>query len=232
MNGVLRDAFIRIHEEDVVGRLAAEFEARYRGSVYLANIPSNSPVAEKIKEFRKKSKLNHKEELLLEHKRNTLLRSGNPWDLEAARKIVTPASIYEEMAASEEDPEIKKEAENIGGLGEIPESEASLDTAVREAVQEMDPEGTDSDAANLGAMLIERLKHTNFETNVIQPKKETKTVYKRVVPVWLPLTFPNIPKKVSKQLEYAKYTPTSANTNFSQGDFDVTRLRDSQYFFS
>ncbi|KAH7263072.1 hypothetical protein BKA59DRAFT_411090 [Fusarium tricinctum] len=211
MNGVLRDAFIRIHEEDVVGRLAAEFEARYRGSVYLANIPSNSPVAEKIKEFRKKSKLNHKEELLLEHKRNTLLRSGNPWDLEAARKIVTPASIYEEMAASEEDPEIKKEAENIGGLGEIPESEASLDTAVREAVQEMDPEGTDSDAANLGAMLIERLKHTNFETNVIQPKKETKTVYKRVVPVWLPLTFPNIPKK---------------------GDFDVTRLRDSQYFFS
>ncbi|KAF5669411.1 DNA-directed rna mitochondrial [Fusarium heterosporum] len=211
MNGVLRDAFIRIHEEDVVGRLAAEFEARYRGSVYLTNIPTDSPAGQKIKEFRKESKLNLKEELLLEHKRSTLLRSGNPWDVEAAGKIVTPASIYEEMAGSEEDPEIKKEAESVGSLGEIPAAEASLDTAVREAIDEMDPEGSDSAAAELGARLMSRLKHTSFEASVIQPKKQQKVIHKKITPLWLPLTLPSLPKK---------------------GDFDVTQLRDSQYFFS
>ncbi|KAM0346718.1 hypothetical protein ACHAPU_005433 [Fusarium lateritium] len=211
MNGVLRDAFIRIHEEDVVGRLAAEFEARYRGSVYLSNIPAESPAAKKIKEFRKESKLNLKEELLLEHKRSTLFRSGNPWDVEAARKIVTPASIYEEMAGSEEDPEIKKDAESVGSLGEIPATEASFDTAVREAIDEMDPEGNDSAAAELGARLMDRLRHTSFEASVIQPKKEFKVVHKRIVPIWLPLTLPTLPKK---------------------GDFDVSQLRESQYFFS
>ncbi|KAF5002085.1 hypothetical protein FGRMN_568 [Fusarium graminum] len=211
MNGVLRDAFIRIHEEDVVGRLAAEFEARYRGSVYLTNIPTDSPAGQKIKEFRKESKLNLKEELLLEHKRSTLLRSGNPWDVEAAGKIVTPASIYEEMAGSEEDPEIKKEAESVGSLGEIPAAEASLDTAVREAIDEMDPEGNDSAAAELGARLMNRLKHTSFEASVIQPKRQQKAIHKKITPLWVPLTLPALPKK---------------------GDFDVAQLRDSQYFFS
>ncbi|KAF4434525.1 DNA-directed RNA polymerase, mitochondrial [Fusarium austroafricanum] len=209
LNGVLRDAFIRIHEEDVVGRLAAEFGARYRGALYLANIPSESEVAKKIKEYRKKSKLSHKEEVLLEHKRNTLLRSGNPWDVEAAQKIVTPASIYEEMAHVLEDPEIKKETEGVGSLGEVPESEADLDMAVREAVQEMNFEG--SEAAEISEKLLERLKHTNFETEVINPKKATKQIYKKNTPIWLPLTLPDVPEK---------------------GDFDIKQLRESKYFFS
>ncbi|KAF5017928.1 hypothetical protein F66182_10112 [Fusarium sp. NRRL 66182] len=209
LNGVLRDAFIRIHEEDVVGRLAAEFEARYKGSLYMANIDPDSPVATRIKEFRKTSKLSAKEEVLLEHKRNTLRRSGNPWDLEAASKIITPASIYEEMSAAEEDLEIKKETADIGGLGEIPEAEASLDSTVREAVQEMNHQ--EEDSSKLSAMLLDRLKHTSFEYEVIKPKKEAPSRYKKTLSIWLPLSFPDVPKK---------------------GDFDVTRLRESQYFFS
>ncbi|KAL4724709.1 DNA-directed RNA polymerase [Fusarium chlamydosporum] len=208
LNGVLRDAFIRIHEEDVVGRLAAEFGARYKGSLYLANIPADSPVGQAIKDFRKKSKLTHKEELLLEHKRNSLLRSGNPWDLEAARQIVTPASIYEDMQASEE-LEAEHESETLGGLGEIPSSEANLTSAVKEAVQEMDPEGTDT--AKLSAQLLDRLKHTNFEAHVINQKKTVKQATKKVLPIWRPLDFPQLPQK---------------------GDFNVRSLRESQYFFS
>ncbi|KAF4339853.1 DNA-directed RNA polymerase mitochondrial [Fusarium beomiforme] len=209
LSGVLRDAFIRIHEEDVVGRLAAEFEARYRGSLYMANIPTDSPAAAKIREYRKTNKLSAREEVLLEHKRNTLLRSGNPWDVEAAQKIVTPASIVEEMAALEEDPEIEKETETIGALGHVPESEGNLTSAVQEAVQEMDPE-TDN-MVQMGEQLLDRLKHTNFEFKVIQPKKEVKQNFKKVTHFWRPLTFPDLPKK---------------------GDFDVKRLRESQYFFS
>ncbi|KAF5973406.1 DNA-directed RNA polymerase mitochondrial [Fusarium coicis] len=210
LSGVLRDAFIRIHEEDVVGRLATEFEARYRGSLYLANIPNSSPAAIKIKEFRKTSKLTQREEVLLEHKRNSLLRSGNPWDIEAAKKIVTPASIVESMpAAQEEDPEIKQETEDIGGLGDIPESEGNLSSAVQEAVKNMEP--AEDKIAEMSNKLLERLKHTSFETKVIQPKKESKQNWKKVTHFWRPLTFPELPKK---------------------GDFDVKQLRESQYFFS
>ncbi|KAF1854243.1 hypothetical protein Lal_00015318 [Lupinus albus] len=196
LSGVLRDAFIRIHEEDVVGRLATEFEARYRGSLYLANIPNSSPAAVKIREFRKTSKLTQREEVLLEHKRNSLLRSGNPWDIEAAKKIVTPASIVESMPASqEEDPEIKQETEDIGGLGDIPESEGNLSSAVQEAVQNMEP--AEDKIAEMSNKLLERLKHTSFETKVIRPKKESKQNWKKVTHFWRPLTFPELPKKRS-----------------------------------
>ncbi|KAJ4120133.1 DNA-directed RNA polymerase [Fusarium equiseti] len=207
LNGVLREAFIRIHEEDVVGRLATEFQARYKNSIYLCTIPADSAVGEAIRDFRKKSKLGQKEELLLEHKRNSLIRSGNPWDLEAARKIVTPASIYEDMEADEHH-EIAADSESAG-LGEIPASEANLKEAVKEAVQEMDPDGLSTD--ELSARLINRLKHTNFEAEVIMPKKEYKVEKKKVISLWRPLTFPKIPEK---------------------GDFDVKSLRESQYFFS
>ncbi|QGI84071.1 hypothetical protein CEK25_010800 [Fusarium fujikuroi] len=210
LSGVLRDAFIRIHEEDVVGRLATEFEARYRGSLYLANIPNSSPAAIKIRQFRKTSKLTQREEVLLEHKRNTLLRSGNPWDIEAAKKIITPASIVEAMpAAQEEDPEIQHETEDIGGLGDIPESEGNLSSAVQEAVKNMEP--SEDKIAEMSNKLLERLKQTSFEANVIQPKKEVKQNWKQITHFWRPLTFPDLPKK---------------------GDFDVKRLRESQYFFS
>ncbi|KAJ4319244.1 DNA-directed RNA polymerase [Fusarium piperis] len=205
MNRVLRDAFIRIHEEDVVGRLATEFNARYRGALYLANINADSPVGKKIKELRKHSKAHPKEELLLEHKRNTLRLSGNPWDLEAASKIVTPASIYEEMAAAEVDLEIQKETQEIGGIGDIPESEVS---ALNEATEELE---TSEPGRNFVQALMDNLQVTAFEQQVVQPKRHKASNNKKVVQVWLPLKFPELPQK---------------------GDFDVTRLRESKYFFS
>ncbi|KAJ3461477.1 hypothetical protein MRS44_010030 [Fusarium solani] len=205
MNTVLRDAFIRIHEEDVVGRLATEFKARYRGALYLANIDADSPVAKKIKELRKNGRMNYKEELLLEHKRNTLLLSGNPWDVEAARKIVTPASVYEEMAAAEVDVEIQKETQEIGGLGDIPEGEVS---ALDEATEELEVSTLGN---NFAQALMDNLSTTAFEHQIVTPKKHTAQTVKKVIPVWLPLKFPELPQK---------------------GDFDVAQLRESKYFFS
>jgi DNA-directed RNA polymerase len=160
----------------------------------LCTIPADSPVGEAIRDFRKKSKLGQKEELLLEHKRNSLIRSGNPWDLEAARKIVTPASIYEDMKADEHH-EIAADSESAG-LGEIPASEGNIKEVVKEAVQEMDPEGISTD--ELSARLINRLKHTNFESEVIIPKKDYRVEKKKVISLWRPLTFPKIPEKVCR----------------------------------
>ncbi|KAL6866723.1 hypothetical protein J3F83DRAFT_740929 [Trichoderma novae-zelandiae] len=207
MNEVLREAFIRIHEEDVVGRLGAEFAARHQGSIYLAKIDPDTPVAKKIKELRKKSKLSPKEELLLEHRRNQLKLSGNPWDLEAAKQIVTPASVYEDMMAAEVDVDIQEDARDIG-LGAIPEDEARVVDAEDMEAQAENP----SEAAELTKRLIKEMNMSFFETQVAgqeqPPPRKTK---KTPLPVWLPLTIPDVPKK---------------------GDFDVKRLRESKYFFS
>ncbi|KAI9152137.1 DNA-directed RNA polymerase [Paramyrothecium foliicola] len=217
MNGCLREAFIQIHEENVVGRLAAEFEARHKGSVYLAHIDPDSAVAKKIKELRANSKLSPKEELLLEYKRTSLKLSGNPWDLEAAKRIVTPASVYEEMAADEEDLMIKEDAKDLA-LGQIPEGEASVELVASEAESQEDhmrEEGDEElasadDPASYNKQFLEDMKMSNFEIKMLRPQKR-KPKKRAPLPVWLPLTIPAIPQK---------------------GDFDVTRLRESKYFFS
>ncbi|KAI5464924.1 hypothetical protein BGZ63DRAFT_421911 [Mariannaea sp. PMI_226] len=234
MSQVLRESFIKIHEEDVVGRLATEFKARYKGALYLAHIDADSPVAKKIKELRKTSKLSPKEEILLEYKRQTLMSSGNPWDLEAAQKILTPGSVYEEMSASEQDVEIHEAVEEMG-LGNIP-ADANEEIAVSaESSEEMglagiigeDQDGIaedfemDDDADDLAVRessawsedMLESLKHTRFEQDVIVPKKNPtrKSRVKAPVAIWLPITFPGVPEK---------------------GDFQVSQLRESKYFFS
>ncbi|KYK61347.1 DNA-directed RNA polymerase [Drechmeria coniospora] len=211
MNEVIRDSFIKIHEEDVVGRLAAEFQARHKGSLYLAHIDPSTAVAKKIKELRKNSKLSPKEELLLEHKRNQLQLSGNPCDLEAAKKIVTPASVFEEMSAGEADFSIQEDTKDMG-LGEIPEGEDELSTKeIRDEMMESDGDAPCSDAADMSERLMDEMKTTHFESLVRGEDKGSTKSRRTPVPVWLPLTIPAIPKK---------------------GDFDVKRLRGSKYFFS
>jgi DNA-directed RNA polymerase len=173
MNGVIREAFIQIHEEDIIGRLATEFKTRHHGSLYLAHIDPETTVAKKIKALRTRSKLSPKQELLLEHKRNTLKLSGNPWDLEAAKQIVTPASVYEDMAAAESDVSIQEDAAGLH-LGAIPDAK---EEAAQDAMLEDDAED--------GAIAAKA------------PIKKSTKVARSAVPVWLPLTVPDVPKKVS-----------------------------------
>lgn len=53
MNTVLRDAFIQMHSEDIIGRLKQEFETRYKGSFYLATIKADTEYFSKVKQWRK-----------------------------------------------------------------------------------------------------------------------------------------------------------------------------------
>ncbi|KAL2176962.1 uncharacterized protein P884DRAFT_260472 [Thermothelomyces heterothallicus CBS 202.75] len=211
MNRVIRDAFIRIHQEDVIGRLKSEFEARYRGSIYRAKIDSSTEVAKKIIDWRKKSRMGAKDELLLERRRQILLRSLDPEEVRQGKEMVTPASIFESMAtpdmvANDVDPEemLSVGAEDEDGDG--PDGEP----IEREDVRNKVTEGLKNFAAHL-----KELHGTNYfvmEMNKPKRKKErsgSKPVSQ--VELWLPLTFPAIPKK---------------------GDFDVTQLKDSKYFFS
>ncbi|KAI1210906.1 DNA/RNA polymerase [Annulohypoxylon truncatum] len=226
MNRVLRDCFIRIHSEDVVGRLASEFEARYKGALYLAKLEKGHPIEAKVSALRKVKKLNMKAELLEEYKRIQLLNSPDPEKVEEGKKMVTPSSIFQEMSASQ--PLSSADDMEAVGLGNIP-SEETIEAALEEdqecedgisTVQDSDKikasdEGPDEDEMQRYKTMIEA---SRFETELsgdakkFEEKSRAKSKAKGAgFNIWLPLTFPEVPKK---------------------GDYNVERLRESQYFFS
>lgn len=234
MNHVLREAFIRIHSEDVIGRLAAEFSARYKDCMYMAKVRRDSPLWKKVLEWRTtqdfsrskrtaKTKITNTprlEELLLERERVMLLRSSDPQDVEKGKKMVTPASIFEEMSAQDDlAPE-----EDLGdlGLGDVSTQEARLQadkeievgdaSDIESNTEEVDnplPDRVRLDAA-LGEDVDEGLATDGHvdgqESSESLPNHrdifEKETGYTKRGGeigssfIWLPLTFPPVPKKV------------------------------------
>ncbi|KAI1377750.1 DNA/RNA polymerase [Hypoxylon crocopeplum] len=233
MNRVLRDCFIRIHSEDVIGRLASEFEARYKGSLYLTNLERGTAVEAKILALRKEKRQSLKAELLEEHERMQLLMSSDPEEVKRGREMVTPASIFEEMSASQPMSSIE-EMEELG-LGNIPGTDTTTEAVTGEESNEddlaaasdvekddadTDPDVEKDDAdIDLGEHFKNLLAVSPFESHITgeAQKSAKKSLAKSKAKssaglnVWLPLAFPEVPKK---------------------GDFDVSRLKDSQYFFS
>ena len=218
MNGVIRDAFIRIHQEDVIGRLKSEFDARYRGCIYRAKIEGGTEVSRMIAAHRKQARLNNKGELLQERRRQQLLNSSNPKHVKEGQAMITPASIFEQMAT----PDMLKSEFDLAELCEPTEDDDadathtnshSQDNADFDSTADLTPqqakelEGMESFGSSLGA-----LHGTNYfviEMGKAERRAKPKTVSR--VELWLPLRFPDIPKK---------------------GDFDVEKLRGSKYFFS
>lgn len=229
MNRVLRDAFIRIHSEDVIKRLLQEFEARYKGGLYLAHLDSNSEAAKAIKSWRKlraTGKKSAQAELIMERTRTQLLSSEIESEREEGKKMVTPASIYEEL--SSETDVVKEDmggttlgsmsattSKDTDALGEGDEASGE-DHGAGEEGDEMMGEGEDTPADTEGDAEEPQTDYAAMYSNVthfqekLAPPKATKARPK-TIPVWLPLTFPEMPER---------------------GDFDVTKLRESEYFFS
>ncbi|KAI1658041.1 DNA/RNA polymerase [Daldinia decipiens] len=229
MNDVLRDSFIRIHSDDVIGRLASEFEARHKGSLYLSKLERGSKVGKLIVELRKTKKSSVKDELLEERERMRLLASSDPEEIKKGREMQTPASIFEELSA----PQPLSSAEDMEGmtLGDIPDVKEILANAMETADENDEDdlalasepvnadEATESDTnfstPEATEQLLAGVTMGRFELELsksgqkaVKAKAKTKP---RMINVWLPVAFPEVPKK---------------------GEFDVSRLRASQYFFS
>ncbi|OIW28621.1 DNA/RNA polymerase [Coniochaeta ligniaria NRRL 30616] len=205
MNDVIRDAFIRIHSEDVIGRLAAEFQARYSGSLYLAKVDQSSDVAKKIAAFRKKTKLTMKDELLLERRRNVLLNSSDPAEVEQGKNITTPASIFADSAAENLlEPEYGMQEAT---LGVIPSEELKAADALESTT------ATAKRAKSKKGMkrFLKLVETDHFAMRMSSAERPRTKKAPPTIQFWLPLTFPKIPEK---------------------GDFDVRRLKGSKYFFS
>lgn len=240
MNELLRDAFIRMHSEDIIGRLAAEFDRRYRGHLYLAMVKSKTPLAAELKAFSAEQKYEYGsskeakryQELLWEIERQELLESEDPEQVAKGQKIVTPASIF----AKHNGEQYLVSRDSLGQTANghvLPEtSDAVLESAL-DSEEVKDDHNVDLSAtlepliennATVGShtsIAAERIATATEEAadqakvdlaaNKPQAKKKRKAAGNANVQVWLPLTFREVPKK---------------------GDFDVSRLKDSKYFFS
>jgi len=234
MNTVLRDAFIRIHSEDVVGRLRDEFVARYQGAMHVATVRQDSPIVQKIKAWRESKtssrslklprsrKSPYLDELILERKRMRLLSSANPEEVKIGKSMVTPTSIFQEHAA-EADLAASADLRNTG-LGDISKSASRSPADTDSAIEDIEENNNESEVDD---MMIASNEDGSDATRDLGNDQETEEVDNRTVfernmnathrsagpttQIWLPLTFPPVPQK---------------------GEFDVSRLKNSQYFFS
>ena len=190
MNRVLREAFIRMHSEDIIGRLAAEFAARYKGCMYMARVRSESAVGRKIRAWRKSNTgaigIDRVKELMQERQRQRLLQSTDAADRARGRAMVTAASIFD--AAKVKDLEPPKEMTHFGQLPGRP-------------AQSQSHRPMSKDGLLAPSTTSEPTPSPAQQDDKTEPAAEGGTVKgsaKRAEPVhlWLPLTFPAIPQKV------------------------------------
>ncbi|KAF1948904.1 mitochondrial DNA-directed RNA polymeras-like protein [Byssothecium circinans] len=260
LNVILREAFVRMHSEDIMGRLAVEFKARYADSMYRATLISATPVGRKIAAWRKEhrgvlyggtaeGKLREAsfEEVALEARRQELLKSEDPKERAEGETMVTPTSIW----LANQDPKALASF-RLTLLGETKQKGAKKFEEVKDKVLSAEVEGSSSsdNPADPVAAAIEA-EAEDLDVSEIDPETEASLVgttgestaavrdattdteqdakegmeraerlsqtakrsvpMKAVLQVWLPLTFPPVPQK---------------------GSWDVSRLRDSKYFFS
>lgn len=248
MNGILRDAFIRMHSENIVGRLAAEFRARYKDYMYQAQVNTKSEVGRRITAHRRKEAQSQQRgkrgspsapsivknvklrELLNEWKRQRLLASEDEAEREQGRNMVTPASIFEEFGSQGESQLASVHSLGQTAIGHIPEetSEEALGTALEsnedvdmqntlsplfeegeeeeeedvEAGEDVDAD-TDSEDVHVDvndAKIADSQGVVKDQEENAKPKKRIRTRNKPIQKnqwLWLPLTFPEVPKKVN-----------------------------------
>ncbi|KAK4544467.1 hypothetical protein LTR36_004358 [Oleoguttula mirabilis] len=225
---VLRDAFVEMHSEDIIGRLREEFLMRYKGCMYLATVVATSPVGERITKHRqlvKDTTTGRSGELAVEAERMRLLNSEDAEEKKKGEAMVTPGSIW----ASEGDDSAFVAPVEMNGqaLGDMPESELeatntdaddisdpaaaaqSPEGIVGGSVLDMDTEALADTGSAMGEPEGDVEISSSAKAKLFKTKRKTKR-YARKIYVWLPMTFPEVPAK---------------------GDFDVRRLRASKYFF-
>ena len=211
MNEILREAFVRMHSEDIIGRLRSEFILRYKGCMQLLSIPCTSNAGMEIRRWRqrikyKKSKgRNPKaEELLQEVRRLELLGSDKLEERLEGQAMETAGSIYSEFAESCH-IHIPDESQ-IAGLEDV-----SIPEVLTE--QQTDDGFGIGDVTTLGVNETEEeenheatLKLTSESTSTSTPESTSKA---RKVWVWVPLIFPPVPEKVNIETEQSSsvYSP-------------------------
>ena len=217
MNEIIRDSFVRMHSEDIIGRLAAEFATRYKGFMYLASVKKGSALGKKILHWRQRlprmerlrgDKLKF-EELGLERHRLELLASNDPKENTEGAAMVTPAQIFE-STASETDLVPENNLEGTG-IGEMPNARTTMLQANEQLevgdlnnAKLLGPKSDESDENDLSSSELSHVEDSlpaeelgsvdnELDTSAEKPKRSSKS---GLVHIWLPMRFPPVPKKV------------------------------------
>lgn len=218
MNGIIRDTFITMHTEDIIGRLAAEFATRYKGFMYLASVRKSSALGKAITKWRKNSPVKAGlssdelkiEELRLEKHRQDLLSSNDSDERVEGAALITPAQLFE---ATANETELVPEGGLDGtGIGEMPsaritklQANEQIEVGDLSNAKLVDLKSDDSDDHDLElsdlpgeeqSMIIEE-GDTNAERGSdSKPTKPKKSAQVPMIRFWLPMSFPPVPKKV------------------------------------
>jgi DNA-directed RNA polymerase len=226
LNVILRDAFVRMHTEDIIDRLAAEFSARYAGAMYRANLHISAEVSRKITLWRyerrqakgivsKSTLARHGEasfeEVALEAKRQELLKSEDPEKRKRGEEMITPTSIW----LKNQDPNAIH-SYRLSLLGETKTKQsADRQTQVKDEALGGEDEAVTTTESTLDIVEddAEDLAKDPQSGHVGAKKKTAARIAadQGTIQVWIPLSFPPVPQK---------------------GGWDVSRLRESKYFFS
>ncbi|KAJ9198588.1 hypothetical protein DTO164E3_5059 [Paecilomyces variotii] len=218
MSRILRDAFVRMHSDDIVKRLHAEFQARYGNHIFLTKVDRKSPVGKAVSQLRRENKMPAKQaklnELFAEYKRQTLLKSDDPELQQQGREMITPASIFEEMGAKDEHLE---QASSLGesAVGHVP-SDLTASSKTKN-IMETDPalESMLSEVDPMSTELLYESSDADSDSVDFSDADTSETRRRQKGPsyewLWLPMRFKEVPEK---------------------GSWDISRLKDSTYFFS
>lgn len=243
LNVILRDAFVRMHSENIVDRLAAEFATRYAGHMYRASLLANADISKQITAWRTQHRKAtgttlrgcdlrvgsaSYEEVALETERQNLLNSTDPAERAKGEEMVTPTSLW--LA----NPDVKAFSSfRLALLGETKDRNSVRTEEVRDKVRSAEaeaivnaPDSSIPDVASstpdVAYTLEEAREQEELDADADLDEPALTTTTRKKAPsraaadraqiqVWLPLTFPPVPQK---------------------GTWDVSRLRESKYFFS
>lgn len=140
LNRILRDAFVKIHSDDIMGTLKREFETRYAGYRYLVPLKSNKELYKQVRELRaryavevlqqKKAKtISLFDEFMWEMSRDELLKSDDPELRAKGEAMVTPSVLVERLGGVEAlaDPKTESPGPGLGETtGEDPSTVAEV----------------------------------------------------------------------------------------------------------
>ena len=213
MNGFIRDTFIKMHSENIVGRLAAEFSARYKDYIYLASVSASSVVGQKIRAMRKSAGRTQNlttdtaklEELRMERLRCKLLVSDDAKEREQGASMVTAASVFEQCA---DEKELLPSQNLEAGIGEVHsvratrlEANEQLEVGDPDNSELLDPSTDDSDFDIESQASETEESAAVAEDEKVQPSKAAKRRLSSMTTFWMPMTFPPVPKKVSTSIQ-------------------------------
>ncbi|KAL8830775.1 MAG: hypothetical protein Q9170_005580 [Blastenia crenularia] len=215
MNQTLRDTFITMHSEDIIGRLGAEFATRYRDCMYMAAVKGQSHIGKRITAWRCERGLHTSQsytqlhsqkvqkiavdEIMLERQRQKLLASSKPEERKEGEEMVTPYSIFEQ-GNGEADLAVEESLEDVALVGHV--------YSARENKLQADEKLEVGDEGNIGSTITalgDELLDLKLDDEAgVEPVKvgikakaeKTRAKYSRTVWLWRPLTFPPVPKKV------------------------------------